>query len=157
MGMNLYTYVGCYVVPPVMKQTIENQTYHCSNQSCKNNKSMNKSNHFCPLCGSAGEIIIRSEDIIEQINLYDFQYKYNLGDKFSLANDTDCWLPNQEYGGISATLSKHSSKMVFKMKDHAVENSKEIFRSYYHEYLKKFKEVYGIELEVNFGIVSSYA
>jgi hypothetical protein len=156
MGMNMYGYIGAYVTIPEVKHEEKSEIYRCSSNVCRNHKYMNRDFAFCPICGASGEehTVIKVEE--GSPSYYSFAQEHGLDEDALFSNDSNQLQPNKGYHGISQSFSDRDDSNDFEITVEDITYSITAFKDAYKEFLDKFKEVYGIELEVKYGVVTSY-
>lgn len=155
MGMNIYNYLGSYVELPVVEQTLKQTFYGCSNSQCQNHGYMPRGNNFCFICGSPGQTRQTSTSVNQSLDWYEFCETHGLpAESLICVNDTDCLIPNIAVK-YSTTLNDEVTNTEI-TPDYILKSIKE-FKDNFEDALSKFKEIYGFELIVKFGIISYWA
>lgn len=153
MGINMYGYIGPYGLLPQVKRQVETEKYRCSDPLCKNHYKMDQSNKFCPLCGAKGILEKSFKEEVDTPDYYDFMEEVGL-DSEMLSLEGNYLIPNQGYTGFGDSFSDRDEDQEFEIKTQDVESSIEIFKNTYKVVLDTFKEKYGVEISVSFGVLT---
>jgi hypothetical protein len=154
MGMDLYSYIGAYTKMPEIKQTVKSEVYRCPATDCKNYKKMDKSNTFCPSCGLLGETHTEVKEVMKIPSYYDFMDDNDL-DVDTFIDTESALIPNGgDYGGMALFSDDNAEAQEWEIDEDDISSSKEAFKKEYKEFLKKFKNAYGVELKIYFGSVT---
>lgn len=153
MGINMYGYIGPYAEMPQVHQKIVTNKYRCSASDCKNHTQMDTANKFCPLCGAKGEMHSTTKDVITTPEYYRFVEEFDMGED-RLREENGILIPNIGYKGFAWSFDDTEDGQLFDITTVDVESSKEDFKNAYGDIMDKFKENYGVEMKVSFGVLT---
>lgn len=153
MGINMYGYVGPFGRLPQVKLQVEVEKYRCSDPLCKNHYNMDQSNKFCPLCGAKGVLEKSYKEEVDIPDYHDFMEEVGL-DSEMLSLEGNYLIPNKGYTGFGDSFSDHDDNQEFKITMQNVEKSQDDFKNTYKVVLDTFKEKYGVEITVSFGVLT---
>lgn len=156
MGYTAYSYVGAYVKLPQVEKNYTKTVRRCSDENCSNHKKeeMPKDARFCIKCGTEIEEIEVKAKKTAVLKYYEFAEEHGLDpDHFSqVQNSYNVLIPNYSFGALASwdEDDEITKEIDFKEAQKIVEEYKENAQNF----IDKVKEIYGIELQVKFGVVS---
>lgn len=156
MGYSAYSYVGAYIELPEVETTYTKTVRRCSDESCSNHtkEDMPKDASFCVKCGKAIEELAVSVKKSKVIDYYSLGEKYGFDSELfsQVQNNRSILIPNRYFGEIESWDGDEEVLKEFNWDD-AINAIKEYTKNA-QVFIDKVKEVYGIELQVKFGVVS---
>lgn len=143
-------YVGCYLKVPKVNVARSITAHRCSNKQCA--LKLPRNARFCAECGGA------AETPVELTEGLDFP-PTNLGHRpwtdfvFSVAisADEEVWVGNRR--GSPALSFSYDEGGATAVRVDAVDELKAQGRQYYGEFMEAFREAYGAELVLEYGVV----
>lgn len=155
MGYNSYNHFGAYIEMPEIKKEVTKTIRRCSNKSCSNHKieNMSKDSQFCHKCGEQVEQFDKKNTVNVQLNYYDFAEKNGLDPEiFAQVQDQYILIPNRHFGKVTSWDQNEQFSVEFDWGDSR--KAMVEFTNEAQKFIDKVKEIYAIELQVKFGIVS---
>lgn len=156
MGYNTYGYLGAYIEMPSVEKIEKKQIRRCSDENCSNHKNekMSKEIHFCSKCGTEIEEFEVNVKVNKTFRYYEFAEENGLDpEKFAqVRDDGKALIPNRRFGAIKSWDENEELIQEFIWGDSRkciVDFTKEA-----EDFLDRFKEVYKIDLEVKFGLIT---
>lgn len=156
MGYSSYSYVGAYVKLPQVEKTYTKTVHRCSDENCSNHakEEMPKDARFCIKCGTEIEELEIEAKKTSVLKYYEFAEEHGLDpDHFAqVQNSYNVLIPNYSFGALASWDEDEeiTKEIDFKEAQKIVEEYKENAQNF----IDKVKEIYGIELQVEFGVVS---
>lgn len=154
MGYNAYNHFGAYIEMPEIEKVVNKTIRHCSAKSCSNHKNekMSKESQFCSKCGEKVEEFNQKNTVTALLQYYSFAEEHGIdSEKFSQVQEQYMLIPNRDFGSIAHWDGSEQVTVEFVWGDSRkalVDFTKEA-----KEFIDKVKEIYGVELQVKFGIV----
>lgn len=154
MGYNTYHHFGAYIEMPKIEETTTKTIRRCTAKSCTSkSKKLPENSHFCNECGAKVEHFEQINKVTNMLDYYSFAEENGLDPEVFAQVQRDLMLiPNRRFGTV-ARWEEDEEKTVELVwgdsREALVKFTKEA-----KEFIHKVKEVYGIELQVKFGIVS---
>lgn len=155
MGYNAYNHFGAYMEVPKIEKITKKTIRRCSDTKCKNHKNekMSVESNFCNICGTEIEEFKKENKEVSLLSYHSFCEENGLdSEKFSQVQQGYMLIPNYRFGIVSSWDENDEKTIEFDWG----ESRKAIieFTTEAKDFIDKVKEVYGLEIEVKFGIVS---
>lgn len=156
MGYSSYNYLGAYIELPEVEKTYKKEIRRCSDTNCSNHRKeeMPKDARFCIKCGTEIEEFEVAKTTKKVIDYYNFAQKHNFDPELftQVQNDRKILIPNRNFGSVERWEEDEDVVVEFVWGDSRkaiVEYTKNA-----QEFIDKVKEVYGVDLQVKYGIVA---
>lgn len=156
MGYNAYNHFGAYMEVPEIEKTTKKKIRRCSDTKCKNHKNekMSVEAHFCNVCGTEIEEFEKEKKEVSLLSYYSFCEEHGLDpEKFSQVQEGYMLIPNYRFGTVANWSDEDNQKTIPFVWGDSRKALVE-FTNEAQDFIDKVKEVYGVEIEVKFGIVS---
>lgn len=155
MGYKLYNNICAYIQLPNVEEEKTEKKYCCSNTDCINHKkNLSVSVKFCSQCGGKIDYVVKKETKMCVPDYYNFAEENKLDpDRFcQVQNNRQILISNKLFGSVLSW--ENEDEIVNEITCEEIIREIEKFTEMAQCFIDKFKEVYGIELKVKFGIVS---
>lgn len=155
MSVNMNVCIGPYLTLPKVDYQDTSEKYCCANIDCKNHDGLNSSHTFCPLCGALGEEKTVVKTVHGVPSYYDLAESWEL-DPYMFSDQNGTLIPNMNSNGLFKSFYDRSNPDSIQIDSTDIVACINFLKENGKEFLDKFKEQYGIQLEVKYGVVYYY-
>lgn len=169
MANHTHFYVGTYIIAPILEDKSISNLHRCSNLSCSNFLGLDEALKICPKCSSSAETEHKINYINEHVSLKDFESKvskeqlstllfcYKISNIKSFIKEIqetskpNIWVFKKPIG--VHYYSNNNCSTIKEIKSSTIDLTLKETEEYLQTFKNIFKQIFGVDLIISFGII----